>query len=428
MDLYPIKKFMKEMQGNPQKKLEANSQLNALKYKKSTNLKNEFLKQYYLAKGHKRFDRDFTISWGKKHHMLKQNNSTNSAAFFKQTSPVNMNSSYTATPRSNNHRGRAGLLDHLADDRHKDKIYAEEVYELHQQNEEEVYNTINAKKQYDNDFNRIAQHYSLKNYRSEQKFNPNGSLSKSWNPFVNGIAPEQMQNPSRFATENENTQTDICTTTLVTNPDATKAYYGKPEKPRDKSKVLEHLEEIYFRDVSSEKVSNFKRSKLQASPYVRGGGGGALSRKTSKDEDHHNSSLKDDKLLQKFEDPYGRNTLFAKPINANIKDPKSLKLKELEMKAEVLRNIKSIDDSMFKEFPNQGRSDKNNIKGLQLPQLKTSSTEALLSPKNGFLKIKNRKKNYSFCGKDQNHNIKSVYYQMAAQGSKHDIKQPIHEN
>ncbi len=416
MDLYPIKKFMKEMQGNSKKKLESNSQLNALKCKKPANIKNEFLKQYYLAKGHKRFDRDFTLSWGKKHDMIKQNNSTN-PAFFKQNSPVNMNSSYTATPRSNNHRGRGGLLDHIADDRHKDKIYTEEVYELHQHNEEEVYNTINAKKQYDNDFNRIAQHYSLKNYRSEQKFNPNGSLSKSWNPFVNGIAPEQMQNPSRFATENENTQTDICTTTLVTNPDATKVYYGKTEKPRDKSKVLEHLEEIYFRDVSSEKVSTFKRNPLQSSPYVRGGG--ALSRKTSKDEDRHNSSLKDDKLLQKFEDPYGRNTLFAKPINANIKDPKNLKLKELEMKAEVLRNIKSIDNSMFKELPNQGRSERNNIKGLQLPQLKTSSTEALISPKNGFLQIKNRKKNYSFCGKDKGHNIKSVYYPKGSS---------IHEN
>jgi len=421
---------MKEMNSTSQKKLETGSHFHPLKVKKSTNLKTEFLKQYYLQKGHKRFDRDFTVSWSKKHELHKQNNSTHASPFFKQNSPTNMNSSYTATPRSNNHRGRAGLLDHLGDDRldrKKDKVYSEEVYELHQQNEEEVYNTLYAKKQNDNDFNRIAQHYHLKNYRSEQSFNPNTSLSKSWNPFVNGIASPQNENLSRFATENENTQTDVgTTTTMVTNPDATRAYFGKPQKPKDKSKVLEHLEEIYFTDVNKEKVSKFKKNPLLTSPYVKAGNSknSSLSRKASKDEDYHARMLNDDQLLEKFEDPYGRNLLYTKPINANIRNPKNLKLKELEMKAEVLRNIKSIDSSMFKEAPNRSGSERANLKGLQLPHLKQSNTESLLSPKSGFSKIKNRQKNQSLSFKDKDY-IKSVY---SSKGSQPDLRQTTQEN
>jgi len=350
---------------NPDK-TKINKRPHHLKTLQAQSPKDEILKKFYSQKGNmKRFDREFTLSWA--HKQLARLSSPKD--FVPQPKvafrPSTHSSGCLSPPRVQNPNLALHLSGEKDEERLGTKIYEENVYELRQQNEDNIIQTLNTKNQYKDSFNRMAQQFNLQSYRSDMSSTRLG-LSKSCNysPKASWITQSQQTDNGKAMETNlmtEETQVDC--------PPLAKSYYFNTE-PKEASPVLGSLEEIYLKDVKAETVRTPKRLTLDNSPYkteyLRKG---RCLRKTMI-EGEYKHLLDDKMLMRRFEDPYAKHLPFEKPIHANIKNPKNVKLQELEMKAEILRSIKSIHEGMVNNY-NQDFSKGGRVgeKFKQLPQI-----------------------------------------------------------
>jgi len=341
---------MKEHRTKSMSKHNESTRSNFVKSSKCISTKDEFLKQYILAKGEKRFDRDFTLSWGKKHESSKEKMHTG-PVFLK----TKQNSrSYCNSPTSSNSPHYLGQNYHFSDLkselRHKSKLYKEEVYELRYQNEENVIQTLNMKKQHNHDFNKIAQQYSLKNYRSggltltpKTKMSLNSSLSHP--SQINGITSNCLtENGPEFVTEWDSSEDN--SDFHVYRP--LKSHFAQQNVSKERSHVLKGLEEIYFKDLNKEKASRIEANRFENSPYNKD----YLNKIKNYVKTHENEILKasyDENLFKRLNDPYGEKIVFLKPNHAKFQN-QNVKIDELHAKAEILRNIKSIDETIMTDY------------------------------------------------------------------------------
>ena len=382
---------MKERKTHNSNNHKTSTRLKGYKSSKSISTKDEFLKQYYMSKGEKRFDRDFTLSWGKKHENSPKN-ITNIPMFLKSKLD---NKSYCNSPTSNSqyNPGQSFHFPDLKSERQpKSKLYKEEVYELRQLNEQNVIQALKNKKETELDFNKIAQQYSLKNYRSVQltprnKTSLNNSLShaNNTNLFSSNCSTEDNRG---FVTECEPTEGISDGKTHSFKP--LKSYFAQLNGLKERSYVLKGLEAIYFQDLNKEKALRVEFGKFEKSPYNKD----YLNKLRNHVKTHENEHLGlfyNDHALKRLEDPYGDNVTFLKTRKKNLSfQQENTKVSELQAKAEILRNIKSIDDIIISE------SEKDS----KLPQIK-NGLGIILSPKSKQIKNGLKKTEYKLQRKEK---------------------------
>ena len=352
MDLYPVQKYLKEKRAKEPfldisgSKIKSNSQActpnnNFIKYEDPMAV----LYESKLTKvPSKRHDRDYTYSWMER-QLEKGRANRSLSPLTRKPTPVFTPISGTASAINNaNRRFVVQLATEKDQDLFKVPLYRNNIFDIRRKNEEKIKELLNEKEEYRREYNKLAQENRFKHFRSgsvvcAENNQKNGKKSTGSRSNTLSVA-ELVTQPSTLNdkiesnvfTQEEDSNMRRSSCDARSNLFSWKTFTAPKEKARGSAKLLEGLEEIYQKDLEN------KEKKLK---------------KQKRDEPLKPRNFKDyfgdARLMRQLRDPYRTKMPFNRPVNGSIWQRQIRELAALETKAEVLRNIKVIDESLRKE-------------------------------------------------------------------------------
>ena len=399
MDFYPVKKLLKERRERdsiytfnekiPHKSRSQASSPTDGSFAKYEAHANPISPLRYSDNGQRRFDLAYTLSVCNKQQERRSNNEIKSPSkldrFPKKTATTFSGISLTTpavTP--SNRRYVVHLSSPKDQDFHRVPLYQNNIYHIRDKNEKKLQQILNSKEEYQRDYNKIAAKNNFAKFRSgspvvkknkHRRHNStmaestrNGQISEGEDEIVNTnnsmheVAEkwEIESHPLQISTY----QGEIFNQSATISAGMTNNF--QPRSENGATKLLDGLEEIYHQDLSrNEPPKQSVRASLDIKKRNR-------SFKGRKGESHtlnlqnFKHIYNDERLMEKLKDPYAKKLPFEKPVNGNIRHSKTRELGAIETKAEVLRNIKFIEESMRKEVNNS----------LKLPQIRDKSKDS----------------------------------------------------
>ena len=389
MELYPVQKILKEKEIKSlllepaSAKIKSNSQLSSperafVKHEDPVAVLYESKRTKTPSKRH---DRDYTVSWIERQQARRRSNIALSPILRKPVKDFQLVST-TSIPNSTVNDTNRRFVVHLASEKdqeiYKVPLYQNNTFDLRKKNEEKVKEIFTEKEEYRREYNKLAQDNRFRQFRSSSMVNMESRRNAA--KKANGTASRLFSN-SELKTRNstindriENEEDDFTikgTSVHFRNNhfsnNVINSFKDKPNEPR--VKLLEGLQEIYQKDLEEKKEELAKKQREAAN-------GTPLKLR------NYRNYMEDEKLMSRLKNPFKNKLPFNKPINGSIWQRQVKELSELEIKAEVLRNIKMINDTIKKEVTiNRKISDSTSSRKMSESTASRKASEAFSSRK-----------------------------------------------
>lgn len=372
MELYPIKKMLQQQQRQQRSRksetlLQSDSQmltpntshigfhrkdhsLSPLKHE-SPNI-SALISPKNFDDPSRRYDRKFTLSWASKQNERRKDHLRLTNILPAIQKPTPNSGSTSPVPLTKKNRSFVPHLGSEQDEElYKVPLYKNEVFDIRNQNERIMKQIVSTKANYSKGLNDIAEQNRFKHFRSytigdsntaSKMMNRSSQLTHQHSNFT--FQSQESDEEPLSATGNKSLSPTGKRNTLDALSCSTVQSYDMPEKPG----LLEGLEEIYQQDLLKRIHNKGEVSSL--SPVKNRHPKG----KNFDLNKNYKNYFEDDVLMDKLRDPYGKMLPFKKPIMGNIRHEKIRELNAIETKAEVLRNIKTIEESMIKDATAMG--------------------------------------------------------------------------
>jgi len=402
MDLYPVQKLLKEQRDKDRaftfndimshkSRSQASSPINESSAKYETHL-SPYSPLRYSDNGQKRFDLAYTLSYCNKQQEKRIDNQVKSPSKL-DPSLKNVSTTFsggsmtTSTLTPSNRRYVVHLSSEKDQDFYKVPLYQNNIYHIRDKNEKRLQQILNSKEEYQRDYNRIAARNHFAKFRSGSTV----TMEKKHRRHNSTTMPENTSNIHVIDDEVTNTHDSMHEAQDKWGRDSRSFHHATfqgevaqsgtlstglggtfhPRSDSGNNRLLDGLEEIYYQDLSRNEP---KEKNIRASLDMKN-----KSRRVKKEKGENNNSLNlqnyknyydDGRLMDKLKDPYAKKLPFEKPLNGNIRNHRVRELAAIETKAEVLRNIKLIEESMRREVSNLTSPT------VKLPQIRDRSKES----------------------------------------------------
>jgi len=410
MDLYPVKKLLKE-QRDKDRAFTFNETMSHKSRSQASSPTNESFAKYeasyhvpysplrYSDNGQRRFDLAYTLSFCNKQQEKRVDNQVKSPSkldpSLKNVSTTFSGGSMTTTTLTpSNRRYVVHLSSQKDQDFYKVPLYQNNIYHIRDKNEKRLQQILNSKEEYQRDYNRIAARNHFAKFRSGS----NVTVEKKHRRHNSTTMPENTSNILIHNDEVVDTHNSVHEVQDKWERDSRSFHHatfqgevtqsatltsglGATFQQRSESgnnRLLDGLEEIYQQDLSR---NDPKEKNIKASLDMKN-----KSRRVKKEKGaNHSLNLQnykdyydDGRLMDKLKDPYAKKLPFEKPLNGNIRNHKVRELAAIETKAEVLRNIKLIEESMRREISNMTSPT------VKLPQIRDRSKESVKGEEDNY--------------------------------------------
>lgn len=359
MEYYPIKKLLKNVVPEKQK---SHIPMTSLEFARSLDVSNEesparadvslpgIYPNSLSQSPMKRHDRVFTLSWAKKQDERRKDYLSNNTS----PEPSKILSPTIVSPLNRkNRRFVTHLSSKMDNEVHKVPLYDKDkdVFDIREQNARILKQIISNKHAHQVEFNKVAEENHFKQFRSSPLMKSPKSLLDDKSIGSSILSRNQRQS-------NQSMQLSILRTenskTVAEDLDEVASHSLHPElpswttlsparlRPEKSPTLLEGLEEIYQGDLRKRSKGRDKSDKLNSKSFSE------IDKEALKLR-NYKDYFEDDKLMKRLEDPYAKHLPFERPVVGGFRQGLLRELQAIETKAEVLRNIKMIDESIAKD-------------------------------------------------------------------------------
>ena len=293
----------------------------------------------------KRHDQAITMSWARKQDETRNKYMKAPPATRATYKP----SSLSPQPLT---RAQGRYVVHLASEMdqsiHKVPLYKKDVFTLRNENAQTLKKIISEKEDYANKYNKIAQSNRFKQFRSSSAImdEPDSSI-KSGGLYSKTRIGAKGSSLSTVSLQSSPTILKDRANSIISQipPNLASSWASNSTSEQAiKPNLLDGLEQIYYQDLSKQNKCYYLPPGLNVAANVR-----KTIPKKNLDLINYKHYFQDPLLMSRLSDPYAKKLPFEKPTNGNIRNQKARELGEIETKAEILRSIRHIDESMVRE-------------------------------------------------------------------------------